>query len=106
MTRLTHALLSGAGTFLGLNELQTVYLLSVPVQKVNDIYSDICQHNRLRLYGMIQSKVSTCIEGKGIGGGSRPKKIVFVHFNICYSPIFLLSKMGLYVSKLSKSFVL
>ena len=37
---------------------------------------------------------------KGIGG-SRPKK-VFVHFDICYSPIFLLSKMGSYVSQLSK----
>ena len=79
MTRLTHALLSGAGTFLGLNELQTVYLLSVPVQKVNDIYSDICQHNRLRLYGMIQSKVSTCIEGKGIGG-VKAKKNCFCSF--------------------------
>ena len=39
---------------------------------------------------------------KGIGG-SRPKKVVFVHFDICYSPIFLLSKM---VSQLSKLFVL
>ena len=42
---------------------------------------------------------------KGIGG-SRPKKIVFVHFDICYSPIFLLSKMGSYVTQLSILFIL
>ena len=43
---------------------------------------------------------------KGIGGGVKPKKIDFVHFNICCTPIFLLSKMGSYVSQLSKLFIL
>ena len=33
---------------------------------------------------------------KGIGG-VQPKKIDFVHFDICCSPIFLLSIMGSYV---------
>ena len=33
--------------------------------------------------------------------GVYAKKIVFVHFDICYSPIFLLSKMGSYFVQLA-----
>ena len=39
-------------------------------------------------------------------GGVQPKKIDFVHFDICWSLIFPLSKMGSYVSQLSKLFLL
>ena len=42
---------------------------------------------------------------KGVGGGPA-KKIDFVYFDTCCSPIFLLSKMGSYVSQLSLVFVL
>ena len=40
---------------------------------------------------------------KGMGGSS-PPKIVFDHFDISYSPIFLLSKMGSYVFSIIKVF--
>ena len=41
---------------------------------------------------------------KGIGGGPVSQLFSFVHFEICRSPIFLLSNIGSYVSQLSLLF--
>ena len=37
---------------------------------------------------------------KGVGGGSSPKNLDFLGFNICYSPGFLVFRMGSFVSQL------
>ena len=42
---------------------------------------------------------------KGIGG-SRAKNLYFFYLDICYSPIFLLSKMGSYFTQLSLLLIL
>ena len=43
---------------------------------------------------------------KGIGGGSRTKNLYFFYLDICYRPIFLLSKMGSYFTQLSLLLIL
>ena len=43
---------------------------------------------------------------KGIGGGSRAKNLYFFYLDICYSPIFLFSKIGSYLTQLSLILIL